>query len=74
METLKNTLKNSLLNSSNPSQILSLYYGLCKIWLDELFDEVTFEIKKELRIEGLYHDLNNDGKIELLQKAISLIK
>lgn len=72
METLKNTLKNLLLNSSNPNQIISISYGMFKIWLDDIFNEATFEIEKELRIEGLEH-LNEDGKIWLLKKAIATL-
>lgn len=71
METLKTTLKN-LLNSSNPNQIISISYGMFKIWLEDFFNETTFEISKELRIEG-FNNLNEEGKIWLLKKAIATL-
>lgn len=72
METLKTTLKNLLLNSSNPNQIISISYGMFKILLEDFFNETTFEISKELRIEG-FNNLNEEGKIWLLKKAIATL-
>lgn len=70
METLKNTLKNLILNFSNPNQIMSFSYGMFRIWVDDLFNEDTLELTKELRLEG-FEALNKEGQVELLKKAIS---
>lgn len=69
METLKNTLKNLILNSSTPTQVLTFSYGMFRIFVDDLIDEDTFEITKELRLEGFEH-LSIDGQVALLKKAI----
>ena len=72
ISTLKNSLFSLLLNSSNPSQIISLSYGLFRFWVEDYFEEETCNIYPILRTDGLEH-LNPQGQIRALKQAIAKI-
>lgn len=80
LQTIQNGLEQEFIskisNSTNPHQIITLYDGDVRVFVDDLFDEASLSIIPTIRVEIMDESLTNTPSWYILSllDAISKIK